>query len=82
MSESITDLLQSRHEAKLAWLEPWKAVGPEGNEISAYVEMRATVHDCINLMRASWDAHGIPHLGRDEDLLLDFMTVHWAAVVR
>jgi hypothetical protein len=76
------EILETRHETQLKWVEPWKAIGPEGNELYSHVEMRATAHDCINLMRASWQEKGRNHAGRDSDLLMDFIAVHWATVAQ
>ncbi len=81
MALDIEALLNRRMEARLAWVEPWPAVAPQGGEIDAHVEMRATVHDCVNLQRVAWEAKGIPHQFRDKDLLLDFIAIHWASVV-
>lgn len=75
---SIDELLENRHTTYLKWAEPWPACGPEGNELDAHVEMRATVHDCINLMRISYKEKDLPIMGNDGDLLYGFMTVHWA----
>lgn len=74
-------ILESRHETQLKWVEPWKTIGPEGNELFGHVEMRATANDCINLMRVSWADKGEAHTGRDSDLLMDFIAVNWATVV-
>jgi len=77
---TITDLLEKRHTMQLVWVEPWLACGPEGNDLDAYVEHRATIHDCINLSRAAARQKGRPTMGEDEKHLLDFMAVHWATV--
>lgn len=71
-------LLERRHEIRLLWVEPWKACGPEGNEVNAHIELRATVNDCINMSRAAAKQAGHPTMGDDERHLLDFMAVHWA----
>jgi hypothetical protein len=72
------EMLEQRHTLKLLWVEPWKACGPEGNELDAHLELRATVHDCINMSRAAAKQAGRPTMGEDERHLLDFMAVHWA----
>lgn len=77
----IEEMLEKRHTLKLGWAEPWPACGPEGNALDAHVEVRATVHDCINLQRAVAKAGGHPTMGGDGGRLLDFIVVHWAAVV-
>lgn len=90
---SPNELLERRHEIKLSWVEPWPACGPEGNEdVYACVEMRATLHDCINLQRAAYkhnkEKHdGVPLvegelIGKDYEFLLDFIAVHWATFVK
>lgn len=76
-----SDMLEQRHMLKLAWAEPWPACGPEGNAIDAHIELRATVHDCINLSRAVAKAAGRPTMGDDENHLLEFLAVHWAVPV-
>ncbi len=80
MSDDMTpeEMLERRHDLKLAWFEPWQATGPEGNDVTAHIELRATVHDCINLRRAIAKAHGMPTMGGDLQFLLDFIAVHWA----
>lgn len=78
---NIDDLLENRHTAELEWGEPWPATGPEGNDISAHITLRATVHDCVNLARSMAKAHGMPTMGNDAEFLQEFIAVHWAAVV-
>ena len=76
------EMLETRHATLLKWGEPWPACGPEGNELDAYVELRATVHDCINLQRLLARNAGRPTMGDDENHLLDFMAIHWASIVK
>lgn len=75
---NTNEMLENRHTMMLVWVEPWTACGPEGNELTACVEHRATVHDCINLSRAAAKQSGRPTMGNDEQHLLDFMAVNWA----
>lgn len=75
------EMLEKRHELKLMWCEPWPACGPEGNELSSYVELRATVHDCINMQRLASKQMGCSTMGEDERHLLDYMAIHWATLV-
>lgn len=79
---TTTEMLEGRHTVKLGWVEPWQACGPEGNTLYAHIELRATVHDCINLARAASKNKGLPTMGDDENHLLDFIAIHWAAVVK
>lgn len=79
--EPIDKLLESRHETMLQWCEPWPACGPEGNDLDALVNHRATVHDCINMSRRAAKAAGRPTMGDDANHLMDFIAVHWANVV-
>ena len=72
------EMLEQRHTLRLLWAEPWQACGPEGNELNAHLELRATVHDCINMSRAAAKQAGRPTMGKDEQHLLDFMAVHRA----
>ena len=78
---SIEQMLEQRHTLKLCWVEPWPACGPEGNDLDACVEHRATVHDCINLSRLSAKGAGRPTAGDDANHLLDFIAIHWAVPV-
>ena len=80
-SKGVNFLLETRHETWLQWCEPWTACGPEGNEVTAHVVLQATVHDCINLARRAAQSAGRPTMGNDSDHLLDFMAIHWAAVM-
>ncbi len=75
---TVDEMLEQRHTLKLLWVEPWRACGPEGNEISAHIEIRATVHDCINMCRAAAKERGASTMGNDAEHLLDFIAVHWA----
>ena len=77
----INEILETRHETYLSWEDPHPACGPEGNELYAHVEHRATVHDCINMARAVAKANGHPTMGNDDRFLEDFMAVHWAKVI-
>jgi hypothetical protein len=79
--KTTEELLESRHETTIEWLEPWPACGPEGNDLDAHVIIRATVHDCINLHRRAAKEAGLPTMGDDGRHLDDFMAVHWARVV-
>ena len=81
MSLSIEEMLERRHELKLAWHEPWPATGPEGNPLDAHVECRATVHDCVNMARSAAKQHGLSTLGKDAEFLESFIAVHWAQPV-
>jgi hypothetical protein len=79
---TIEEMLECRHELKLAWCEPWEACGPEGNRLDAHIELRATVHDCVNMARLAAKAQGFPTMGNDANHLLDFIAVHWAEPVK
>lgn len=77
---TTTEMLERRHELYLEWHEPWNACGPEGNEVHAHVAYRATIHDCINMSRLMWKECGLPVMGDDKRLMLDFIAVHFAEV--
>ena len=81
MSLSIEEMLERRHELKLAWHEPWPATAPQGDAIDAHVECRATVHDCVNLYRSTRKQLGKPAMGNDAEFLESFIAVHWAQPV-
>ena len=74
-------LLEKRHDWSFRWHEPWPAKSADGGDLSAHIVLRASIHDCINMTRLVWEAGGHPHFGMDEELMLDFYAVHWAAVV-
>lgn len=79
---TTADLLESRHTTFLSWHEPWPACDADGKEFSASVEHRATVFDCIGTMRAVFKAKdGRVHV-TDEQLLNNFMALHWATVAQ
>jgi len=80
--ERLGGLLETRHTAMLEWVEPWPACGPEGNTLDAHITLRATVHDCINLQRASDRHAGRPTMGEDARRLDEFIGVNWATVVQ
>ena len=72
------EMLEQRHTLKLLWVEPWEACGPAGNKLNAHLELRATIHDCINMSRAAAKPAGRPTMGEDDRHLIDFIVVHWA----
>lgn len=77
----LLELLEDRHEAILEWQEPWPACGPDGNDVEAYITIRASVNDCINLRRKSVKAAGGSTMGNDLSHLADFISNNWARVV-
>ena len=79
---TMEELLNHRHTAELEWSEPWAATGPEGNDLSAHITLRARVHDCINMARSLAKARRQPTMGNDASFLQAFMTVHWASEVK
>lgn len=78
---NLENLLERRHEARVEWIEPWKACGPEGNSLTAHVTISCTVHDAVNLQRSVAQQAGRPTMGQDIQHLADFMAVHWAKPV-
>jgi hypothetical protein len=81
-SGSLSKMLEHRHDVRLEWSEPWQAESEFGDDIHAHIKMSATVHDCINSQRRYWTGMGMDHRGMDRDLLLDFMALYFAGVVR
>lgn len=61
------------------WLEPYPGIDIAGNNVTCLVEKRATIDECVNMMR--YVAKG---LGKDvnrlstKELLDEFMIVHHA----
>jgi len=79
---SLTYLLENRHTRYLEWVEPHPASGPEGNDLTAHVTLRATVHDCVNMSRLQARAAGRPTQGGDADHLSNFIAINWAEIVK
>ena len=77
----VNEMLEARHETLLEWDDPWEACGPDGNEITANVTHRATVHDCINIERRHAKLRKHPTCGSNAEFLLDFISVNWARVI-
>jgi hypothetical protein len=78
---TVKQLLEDRHRYWLEWSEPWPALGPQDNKIDAHITLSATVNDCVNLQRVKWHDHGSEHLGRDSDLLDEFIAINWTTVI-
>ena len=78
---NLENLLEKRHEARVEWVEPWKACGPEGNALDAHVTISCTVHDAVNLQRSVAKQLGQSTMGRDSEHLAYFIAVHWAKPV-
>lgn len=73
----INDLLKDKTKS-LEWFEP--QAGLYGNrEVTAHITLSATIQDCINMQR---HIQGQRERGNvdssDEDLLAEFIAVHWA----
>lgn len=81
MMKSLEEIIESRHTTMLEWVEPRMACGPEGNNLSAFLVIRATVHDCINLQRVADKKLGKTTMGDDIKRLEDFVAIHWAKIV-
>lgn len=77
---TLEQLLEQRHTIMLEWEDPCKACGPEGNPLDAHVTHRASVHDCVNMMREVARRVGRATRGQDLDFLTDFLAMHWAEV--
>ena len=79
-----SEMIGRRHELKLEWVEPLSTLGPEGEEVpTGNLVLSATVHDCVNHTR--WvhaQIVGDHAKETDEELLMDFMAVHWAQPVK
>lgn len=79
---TLIEMLEQRHTLFLEWSEPREARSADGVSLEAHLTCRATVHDCVNMARLArfqYDLASGP--GMDEDLLNDFISVHWASVV-
>lgn len=66
----------------LQWLEIAKGY-ENGEVIEVTLVNRATVKDCIRIQRLMYNEHERGNLlMTDEQLLVDFMDVHWADLVK
>lgn len=75
-------MLENRHNTHLYWDEPRAACGPMGEDLTSHTRLTATVNDCINIQRLANSMRGKTYQGNDDKLLEDFMTNHWAKVVK
>jgi len=75
------DILKDRHKVKLKWVEPWPACHPDGSELHANIELRASAHDCINMSRLVAKSHNLSTFGDDARHLDEFMAVNWATAI-
>lgn len=73
----INSLLADKAQ-KLSWDEPYPGLDKQGKTVTVNVAYSATAQDCINMQRAAQfkDGHGLD--GADRQLLLDFISIHWA----
>ena len=63
----------------VSWLEPWPATDRTGKPCDADIELRATERDCVNMQRRVLSLLGkLPPAITDDELLDDFVAVHWA----
>jgi len=67
-------------EKILRWVDPNPALDNELNQVEATIWHYATEKDCINMQRLYSAPMGNPPLS-DKDLLLDFISIHWANYV-
>jgi len=74
---TLEEMLKNRHTTRLSWAEPWQGVDSKGNPTDVHVELRASVHNCINFQRAKYDDKTLP----DDEILLSFIAINWAEVV-
>jgi hypothetical protein len=79
---TLDEMLEQRLTLYLEWHEPHPACGPEGNNLTAPVTLRATVHDCVNIARLRARAAGRPTQGNDADHLANFIAVNFAEPVK
>jgi hypothetical protein len=83
----VTDMTPEELLAKwdfyeLEWVDPFPALGMDGWKETATLRTRATVHDCVNMSRATAKQAGATkeQLENNTRLLDDFIAVHWAQV--
>ena len=80
--DHIGRMLEARHELRIDWDRLQPACGPEGNVLTAYVTMKASVHDCINIQRMVEKEAGRETSGQDGKFLRDFISAHWHRNIR
>lgn len=73
--KTIDQLLETRHESKLEWVEPWAGMDKDGCVKQTTVILNSTVNNCISIQRNSSPK------ADDRRLLEDFIAVHWAREV-
>lgn len=78
---SLEDLLRNKETEHLQWVEPWPSMDKDGKIVDAYITISASVQHCINLRRDMFFKTDPQHAlsESEENLLYDFMVVHWAA---
>jgi hypothetical protein len=75
------EVLEHRHTWKVQWEEPWPGMSTDGQDVTCHVLYQATVHDAINFERECMRQRG--KFGfTDNDLLQDFIVIHWAQVIK
>lgn len=69
--------------ATLAWHEPWPGMNKDLSQTDAHVELRASARECVLMARLVVARKSIDTAmsATDEQLLLDWIAVHWAKVV-
>jgi hypothetical protein len=82
MTDEIQELLKNRG-TKLEWLEPWAGCDSDLKDVDSHIRLSATVEDCINLQRRILKNKGRLDLcNDDEGILVDFVAIHWATIVK
>lgn len=79
--EQFNLLLEDRYRQHLSWVEPWCGTASDGDSVDVCVGMRATAAGCINLQRRAVQSTGFKDAISDDQLLSDFIAVHWASLV-
>lgn len=77
---TLAQILAARHALVVEWIEPIAACGFQGNQIPAYLTIKATVNDVINIQRyarikvgtGKKNLGGSNALREDANLLIEF----------
>ena len=76
---TLDELLQRQDEIYLVWLDPWPGEDADGNVVDVHIISRATVRDCINIIRHVQTPEGKKGADfNDKDLLRGFIAVNHA----
>jgi hypothetical protein len=79
---SVRDCLKDRHHLVVEWEEYHEGRSKTGEQLTCYLTIRASVHDCVNLYRSKLEELGVRYpSSSDAFLLSDFLDERCARVL-